>query len=148
MLYPAELRDQSKRSLRRPRIAKGCLALSERPAKLATAEGSHAVNPRIAKGCLAYSEGLSKLAKSIKKKPPPATDGGLSGWQDSNLRPPGPKPGAITGLRYTPNFFLRISRFIRNSFIAKEGAKIKNSFKSTIEFKNSLFFLRCDKRFC
>ena len=27
----------------------------------------------------------------------------LSGWQDSNLRPPGPKPGAMTGLRYTPN---------------------------------------------
>ena len=26
-----------------------------------------------------------------------------SGWQDSNLRPPGPKPGAITGLRYIPN---------------------------------------------
>ncbi len=30
----------------------------------------------------------------------------LSGWQDSNLRPPGPKPGALAGLRYTPNFFL------------------------------------------
>lgn len=27
----------------------------------------------------------------------------MSGWQDSNLRPPGPKPGAITGLRYTPS---------------------------------------------
>ena len=27
----------------------------------------------------------------------------LSGWQDSNLRPPGPKPGAMTGLRYIPN---------------------------------------------
>lgn len=27
----------------------------------------------------------------------------LSGWQDSNLRPPGPKPGAITGLRYIPS---------------------------------------------
>ncbi len=27
-----------------------------------------------------------------------------SGWQDSNLRPPGPKPGAMTGLRYTPIF--------------------------------------------
>ena len=26
-----------------------------------------------------------------------------SGRQDSNLRPPGPKPGAMTGLRYTPN---------------------------------------------
>ena len=27
----------------------------------------------------------------------------LSGWQDSNLRPPAPKAGAITGLRYTPS---------------------------------------------
>ena len=27
----------------------------------------------------------------------------LSGYQDSNLGPPGPKPGALTGLRYTPN---------------------------------------------
>ena len=25
-----------------------------------------------------------------------------SGWQDSNMRPPAPKAGAITGLRYTP----------------------------------------------
>ena len=25
-----------------------------------------------------------------------------SGWQDSNLRPPAPKAGAITELRYTP----------------------------------------------
>lgn len=31
-----------------------------------------------------------------------------SGWQDSNLRPPGPKPGAITGLRYIPNYWLPI----------------------------------------
>ena len=28
-----------------------------------------------------------------------------SGRQDSNLRPPGPKPGAMTGLRYAPNNF-------------------------------------------
>ena len=26
----------------------------------------------------------------------------LSGWQDSNLRLPAPKAGALTGLRYTP----------------------------------------------
>ena len=26
----------------------------------------------------------------------------VSGWQDSNLRPPRPKRGAMTGLRYTP----------------------------------------------
>lgn len=29
----------------------------------------------------------------------------LSGWQDSNLRPPAPKAGAMTGLRYTPKTF-------------------------------------------
>ena len=26
----------------------------------------------------------------------------LSGWKDSNLRPPAPKAGALTGLRYAP----------------------------------------------
>ena len=25
-----------------------------------------------------------------------------SGWQDSNLRPPGPKPGALAKLSHTP----------------------------------------------
>ncbi len=30
-----------------------------------------------------------------------------SGWQDSNLRPPRPKRGAITGLRYTPSPIFR-----------------------------------------
>jgi hypothetical protein len=33
-----------------------------------------------------------------------------SGWQDSNLRPPAPKAGAMTGLRYTPNFVQRRER--------------------------------------
>ena len=27
-----------------------------------------------------------------------------SGWQDSNLRPPGPKPGALAKLSHTPKF--------------------------------------------
>ena len=35
----------------------------------------------------------------------------MSGWQDSNLRPPAPKAGALTGLRYTP-----FSWFIYHSF--------------------------------
>ncbi len=40
----------------------------------------------------------------MQKKDPQSKIAGLeSGWQDSNLRPPGPKPGAITGLRYIPN---------------------------------------------
>ena len=30
----------------------------------------------------------------------------MSGWQDSNLRPPRPKRGAITGLRYTPKMVI------------------------------------------
>ena len=33
-----------------------------------------------------------------------------SGRQDSNLRPPGPKPGAITGLHYAPNFIMTTGR--------------------------------------
>ena len=33
-----------------------------------------------------------------------------SGRQDSNLRPPGPKPGAMTGLRYAPNFGCRVAK--------------------------------------
>ena len=43
------------------------------------------------------------------KKQQQATIGGLlfylSGRQDSNLRLSGPKPDALTGLRYTPNLF-------------------------------------------
>ena len=40
----------------------------------------------------------------------------LSGYQDSNLGPPAPKAGALTGLRYTPNdllyvFELRVQRY-------------------------------------
>ena len=35
-----------------------------------------------------------------------------SGWQDSNLRPPAPKAGAMTGLRYTPNCSFHNSFFI------------------------------------
>lgn len=40
----------------------------------------------------------------------------LSGWQDSNLRPPAPKAGAITGLRYTPKGIIRFCTFIRIRF--------------------------------
>ena len=43
----------------------------------------------------------------------------MSGWQDSNLRPPAPKAGAMTGLRYIPfvcvfyNFFQKqFARFL------------------------------------
>ncbi len=49
----------------------------------------------------------------------------LSGWQDSNLRPPGPKPGAITGLRYTPNFLRKgIANVLHNLFYTNVFKKI------------------------
>ncbi len=38
-----------------------------------------------------------------------------SGHQDSNLGPPGPKPGALTGLRYAPKFFA----FVTTTFTEK-----------------------------
>src|SRR6056297_3595908 len=38
-----------------------------------------------------------------------------SGWQDSNLRPPRPKRGAITGLRYTPKMVIYLSVFSHRS---------------------------------
>ena len=43
---------------------------------------------------------------------PPAPKAGaltglLSGYQDSNLGPPAPKAGALTGLRYTPKAFFQ-----------------------------------------
>ena len=44
-----------------------------------------------------------KLRKRCKKKSILLRILFLSGWQDSNLRPPAPKAGAITELRYTPN---------------------------------------------
>ncbi len=43
------------------------------------------------------------LVGHIKQKKPNISVRLLSGWQDSNLRPPAPKAGAITELRYTPN---------------------------------------------
>ena len=39
----------------------------------------------------------------------------MSGWQDSNLRPPRPKRGAITGLRYTPKMAANIKLFTLTS---------------------------------
>jgi hypothetical protein len=42
----------------------------------------------------------------------------MSGYQDSNLGPPGPKPGALAGLRYTPkNTTSMIERILLNSAI-------------------------------
>ena len=37
----------------------------------------------------------------------------MSGWRDSNPRPPAPKAGALTGLRYTPKTILKAGEIMR-----------------------------------
>ena len=53
----------------------------------------------------------------------------MSGRQDSNLRPPGPKPGAMTGLRYAPiliKFAFTIFQFlIAHLHIVAVGARFE-----------------------
>ena len=54
----------------------------------------------------------------------------VSGYQDSNLGPPAPKAGALTGLRYTPIAFvseLRVQRY--NLF-----ARCANIFDKNFDF--------------
>ena len=46
--------------------------------------------------------------------PHPELDRVMSGWQDSNLRPPAPKAGAMTGLRYTPKKVRANISFLKN----------------------------------
>ena len=63
-------------------------------------------NPKTGYACCLFCfTGLSaKRHYAYKTKNPITKVIGFfwSGWQDSNLRPPRPKRGAITGLRYTP----------------------------------------------
>ena len=39
----------------------------------------------------------------------------MSGLQDSNLRPPAPKAGALTGLRQTPNKYFSSFKNLKNA---------------------------------
>ena len=48
-----------------------------------------------------------------------------SGWQDSNLRPPAPKAGAITELRYTPKFLELIIYSLPNWEFITENSTTK-----------------------
>jgi hypothetical protein len=49
----------------------------------------------------------------------------LSGRRDSNLRPPAPKAGALTGLRYAPNL-KKLSK-IESKIYSKNRKKTINS---------------------
>ena len=53
-----------------------------------------------------------------------------SGWQDSNLRPPGPKPGALAKLSHTPLFFFIYLCFVvrRKTYYMLSNPKCQHLF--------------------
>ena len=55
----------------------------------------------------------------------------VSGWRDSNSRPPAPKAGALTGLRYAPITFRHCkgSNFFLNLQIVSINIRPKNEFR-------------------
>ena len=63
-----------------------------------------------------YSQCDGSLTEIKKAEQLFTLSGLLSGWQDSNLRPPAPKAGAITGLRYTPKFFQLLCVWVAAAF--------------------------------
>ena len=66
----------------------------------------------------------------------------LSGWQDSNLRPPAPKAGAMTGLRYTPSvIFICISSYLKGRYLSKASAKLIIKFNCTMSESEKLCIL-------
>ena len=64
------------------------ISLLMRTSRFQTRSGWWESNPRIQLGRLVFYYWT--------------TPAGWSGWQDSNLRPPGPKPGALAKLSHTP----------------------------------------------
>ena len=50
----------------------------------------------------------------------------VSGYQDSNLGPPAPKAGALTGLRYTPKLLIGVIQESKLPSRADRGAKIRH----------------------
>ena len=51
-----------------------------------------------------------------------------SGRQDSNLRPPAPKAGAITGLRYAPFFLIYLQKYYLTTNENKYYKKLKDKY--------------------
>ena len=73
-----------------------------------------------------------------------------SGWQDSNLRPPGPKPGALAKLSHTPLFFFIYLCFVvrRKTYYMVSHPKCQHFFSIFFVFfwKSDFFgFKKCRK---
>ena len=88
---------------------------------------------------------MFSLESKLSTKTPLFT---LSGWQDSNLRPPRPKRGAITGLRYTPRTFMQIYTIgpIKQVFIKYNQGNIlvfSTEILSAAKKNRNLGFINC-----
>ena len=59
----------------------------------------------------------------------------MSGRQDSNLRPPAPKAGAITGLRYAPILKLSSIKEQKIYLLPSDNKHLKNE-DSNISFES------------
>ena len=67
-----------------------------------------------------------------------------SGWQDSNLRPPGPKPGALAKLSHTPMSYNIISMklsFLVLSRISFLSLKARVIILYGLPFVNTFFYI-------
>ena len=67
-----------------------------------------------------------------------------SGWQDSNLRPPGPKPGALAKLSHTPMSYNIISMklsFLDLSRICFLSLKARVIILYGLPFVNTFFYI-------
>ena len=88
LLYPAELRTHSTKAI--------CFVMQVNFNKWITHwSGWWESNPRIQLGRLVFYHWTTPAYNAMKTILE-------SGWQDSNLRPPGPKPGALAKLSHTP----------------------------------------------
>ena len=100
LLYPAELQTLKDKLLRTITFPNVCWH---------SESGWWESNPRIQLGRLVFYHWT--------------TPARLSGWQDSNLRPPGPKPGALAKLSHTPILFtschLVVSPWHNSYYIAR-----------------------------
>jgi hypothetical protein len=63
----------------------------------------------------------------------------VSGYQDSNLGPPAPKAGALTGLRYTPNYPKIYLLSYRNFVAEREGFEPSVQFNPYVSLANWWF---------
>ena len=60
-----------------------------------------------------------------------------SGWQDSNLRPPAPKAGAMTGLRYTPKTTIKTTFLCGETETRTRGTLTRSQISNLLHYHSA-----------